>query len=490
MDPPAPSKPGARYERKRTQVAMRSTTTTTTTTTTTRTTKGGGGCKIPRNDDVIDRHIPPPPPPVGGVVSPMSTSSSSSRRRSGGGKNGNSDEDDEDADDDGDNDDGGCAIIGNEASHIVGMDPRGGSSMGGIEIGGKGTDNIIERDDDDYEDDDEEDEYSQFAVIDDSTRSSSRRHRRDGEVDDDENDDSSRGRPSDQINDRIIDHRDTATTSRESAWDDDDDEHDEEDGGGGRRDTNYDDDVDNAWDKCSRYCLVPLLRRTCSPRTRPPCDAMRARQGTSPDRIRLICRIVVIIFMIVTITFTCLDLLILHRYLRVWLDNTLAWLLFNPVSGGLAFIGVLLLGSLCFFPIALLSLGAGYVYASIYGLVLGIFYAFLVCYLGCLLGAAVCFARSRFLMRRLIERFSNKYPIVRAVDRAFETNGFRIFLLLRLSPALPFNALVRWASKFILMYISRALSKTEADEIDLTMFSDFCFAHNAELYRRDYGHSL
>jgi uncharacterized membrane protein YdjX (TVP38/TMEM64 family) len=47
-------------------------------------------------------------------------------------------------------------------------------------------------------------------------------------------------------------------------------------------------------------------------------------------------------------------------------------------------------------------------------------------------------------MRRLIERFSDKYPIVRAVDRAFEMNGFRIFLLLRLSPALPFNALVRW----------------------------------------------
>ncbi|KAL3822640.1 hypothetical protein ACHAXA_001793 [Cyclostephanos tholiformis] len=168
---------------------------------------------------------------------------------------------------------------------------------------------------------------------------------------------------------------------------------------------------------------------------------MRACRGTSPDHIRLICRVVIIIIMIVTITFTCLDLLILHKYLYVWLDNILAWLLFNPVSGGLVFIGVFLLGSLCFFPVALLSLGAGYVYENIYGLGLGIFYAFLVCYVGCLLGAAVCFARSRFLMRRLIERFSIKYPIVRAVDRAFETNGFRIFLLLRLSPALPFNAL-------------------------------------------------
>ena len=145
--------------------------------------------------------------------------------------------------------------------------------------------------------------------------------------------------------------------------------------------------------------------------------------------------------MVVTITFTLLDLLILHRYLHVWLDSTLAWLSDNPVSGGVAFIGVFLVGSLCFFPVALLSLGAGFVYIELYGLGFGIFVAFIVCYLGCLLGAAVCFARSRYLMRQLIQRFSVRYPIVRAVDRAFETMGFRLFFLLRLSPAMPFNAL-------------------------------------------------
>merc|ERR1719161_3350006 len=44
-------------------------------------------------------------------------------------------------------------------------------------------------------------------------------------------------------------------------------------------------------------------------------------------------------------------------------------------------------------------------------------------------------------MRRLIVRFSARYPIVRAVDRAFESQGFRLFVLLRVSPAMPFNAL-------------------------------------------------
>ena len=107
----------------------------------------------------------------------------------------------------------------------------------------------------------------------------------------------------------------------------------------------------------------------------------------------------------------------------------------------MAFIGLFLVASLCFFPVALLTLGAGYVYISLYGLGFGILVSFVVCYLGYLLGAAVCFARSRYLMRRLVVRFSARYPIVRAVDRAFESQGFRLFTLLRVSPAMPFNAL-------------------------------------------------
>ena len=78
----------------------------------------------------------------------------------------------------------------------------------------------------------------------------------------------------------------------------------------------------------------------------------------------MICCVTIIAFMIVTITFTCLNLLILHRYLHVWLDSILAWLSVNPVSGGLAFISVFVVGSLCFFPVALLTLGAGYAYAD------------------------------------------------------------------------------------------------------------------------------
>jgi len=129
--------------------------------------------------------------------------------------------------------------------------------------------------------------------------------------------------------------------------------------------------------------------------------------------------------MIITITFTLLDLLTTHTYLHLWLDSLLAWLSTNPLSGGVVYVGIFLLASLCFFPVVPFSLGAGFVYIKLYGLMIEIFVAFAVCYVGCLVGAVMCFARSRYLMRRLIERFSVKYPIVRSVDCAFESEmGF------------------------------------------------------------------
>ena len=207
---------------------------------------------------------------------------------------------------------------------------------------------------------------------------------------------------------------------------------------------------DNAYPNRYRYyCLcsdtcMRITRRLCRPHVNSPsflhCLCL-CRNKLQPHHQRILCRSLIIIFMIITITFTLLDLLILHKYLHVWLDGILDWLAANPVAGGLSFIGIILIASLCFFPTSLLALGAGFVYIDLYGLGIGIIAAFLVCYSGCLLGAAVCFARSRYLMRVLIQKFANRYPIVRAVDKAFETMGFRLFLLLRLSPAMPFNAL-------------------------------------------------
>mmetsp|Transcript_21828 Transcript_21828/g.43724 ORF Transcript_21828/g.43724 Transcript_21828/m.43724 type:complete len:725 (-) Transcript_21828:34-2208(-) len=248
-------------------------------------------------------------------------------------------------------------------------------------------------------------------------------------------------------------NRVTASTAVESVWDEQDGNSNRTNEESKRSDDDGDSDDDNRshatsssrLGSCS-YCLRRLVVQVCRPHIQSPCCFSSPRlpkclQRISPRKRQIICRSLIILFMIITITFVCLDLIFMKRYLHSWLRAILEFMEENPGWGGLSFVGIFVIASLCFFPVPLLSLGAGFVYIELYGLGIGICVSFLVCYIGYLCGAAICFARSRYLMRRLIVRFSEKYPVVRAVDRAFETMGFRIFLLLRLSPAMPFNAL-------------------------------------------------
>mmetsp|Transcript_10778 Transcript_10778/g.29737 ORF Transcript_10778/g.29737 Transcript_10778/m.29737 type:complete len:201 (-) Transcript_10778:688-1290(-) len=71
----------------------------------------------------------------------------------------------------------------------------------------------------------------------------------------------------------------------------------------------------------------------------------------------------------------------------------------------------------------------------------GIVTATVACFTGCFIGALLSFFRARYMMRDLIYLFSKRYPLVRAADKALKRNGFRIMLLLRLCPFIPFSAL-------------------------------------------------
>jgi uncharacterized membrane protein YdjX (TVP38/TMEM64 family) len=54
----------------------------------------------------------------------------------------------------------------------------------------------------------------------------------------------------------------------------------------------------------------------------------------------------------------------------------------------------------------------------------------------------ISFLIGRYLLRDWVgSRLVDKYPIVKALDEAFKQKGFFIFLLLRLSPIVPFNAI-------------------------------------------------
>jgi uncharacterized membrane protein YdjX (TVP38/TMEM64 family) len=61
--------------------------------------------------------------------------------------------------------------------------------------------------------------------------------------------------------------------------------------------------------------------------------------------------------------------------------------------------------------------------------------------MGATLGSICAFLLGRYLLRGWVAGLASQYPIIRAVDRALETNGLKIMVLLRLSPLIPYNAL-------------------------------------------------
>jgi uncharacterized membrane protein YdjX (TVP38/TMEM64 family) len=93
-----------------------------------------------------------------------------------------------------------------------------------------------------------------------------------------------------------------------------------------------------------------------------------------------------------------------------------------------------------FIPGSILTLGAGFVFSMAFGLAPGVFLGTISVFLGASLGAMASFLLARYLLREQVSRLSSKYAIFQALDMALQENGLKIFVLLRLSPIIPFNA--------------------------------------------------
>ncbi len=124
------------------------------------------------------------------------------------------------------------------------------------------------------------------------------------------------------------------------------------------------------------------------------------------------------------------------------LCSALLWVQAQGAAVVIAYIGIYNLATVLFVPGALLTLGGG----ALYGVVWGSVYA-----LGAaILGATIAFAIGRYLARGAVCRqmrwpfgpvFGLSHPHFQALDAAVTRSGFKIVLLTRLSPMLPFNLL-------------------------------------------------
>ena len=101
--------------------------------------------------------------------------------------------------------------------------------------------------------------------------------------------------------------------------------------------------------------------------------------------------------------------------------------------GIVLFVGAYIAATVAFLPGSLLTLAAGFAYGPIWGLA--------VASPSSIAGATAAFLLGRTLLRDWAARKTSDSARVQAISRAVEQEGFKIVLLLRLSPLIPFNVL-------------------------------------------------
>jgi uncharacterized membrane protein YdjX (TVP38/TMEM64 family) len=101
--------------------------------------------------------------------------------------------------------------------------------------------------------------------------------------------------------------------------------------------------------------------------------------------------------------------------------------------GVLLFMAAYIVSTVAFLPGAILTLAAGFAFGPVWGLA--------VASPASVAGATSAFLLGRTLLRRWAEQRVGESPRLRAIDAAVGREGFKIVLLLRLSPLFPFNLL-------------------------------------------------
>jgi uncharacterized membrane protein YdjX (TVP38/TMEM64 family) len=122
------------------------------------------------------------------------------------------------------------------------------------------------------------------------------------------------------------------------------------------------------------------------------------------------------------------------------LGTFLDWFKNHPIAGFFSFVIVYFFATLVFIPGSVLTLGAGFIFSAAFGMGPGVAIGTLCVFLGSCMGAIAAFLLGRYLLQDQVTVLSQKYAIFQALNAALEENGLYIFILLRLSPIVPFTA--------------------------------------------------
>ncbi|HEX5446604.1 MAG TPA: TVP38/TMEM64 family protein [Pirellulales bacterium] len=117
------------------------------------------------------------------------------------------------------------------------------------------------------------------------------------------------------------------------------------------------------------------------------------------------------------------------RYLQELLEGVRGMGAWGPVLLAIAYV----IATVCFIPGSVMTLGAGFLFGVVTGAV--------TVSLASVMGASAAFWLARTIARGWIEHRFAGDPRFQALDRAIEREGFKIVLLVRLSPVTPFTAI-------------------------------------------------
>jgi len=116
-----------------------------------------------------------------------------------------------------------------------------------------------------------------------------------------------------------------------------------------------------------------------------------------------------------------------------WTIQLVALIRESGAWGVLLFVAVYAVSTVALLPGSVLTMLAGFVYGPVYGL--------LVVVPAALLGATSAFLLGRTVLRDWVRRKMAQSPRTKALDQAIDRDAFKLVLLRRLSPLVPFNVL-------------------------------------------------
>jgi len=130
----------------------------------------------------------------------------------------------------------------------------------------------------------------------------------------------------------------------------------------------------------------------------------------------------------------------LHR-IQHMLNLFLAWAEMHPTAGIMYFILIYFICTMIFVPGSVLCFGGGLVFGRAFGQIIGVVVASCGVFIAASGSACASFLIGRYVFQGLARSFLNKYPKMKAIDKAIEVQGLKIMFLLRLSPVIPYGPL-------------------------------------------------